>query len=313
MTSSRRGFLRLLAAACLLSFALPAGHAAEPAATGAPGPLYAILGAYPPEMEALHAAFGVSESAGWVRSEWKGITFHRGTFAGKDLVVFSTGVSIVNATMRLQAALDHLPITHVLFAGVAGGIDPSLHVGDVVIPEHWAYHAEAAYLNEDGKGGYFVPEYFKPKYENFGMIFPDDVAVRRDGDAKFADVPVFPADPALLARARTAVSRVPEMRKAGRPVSVLVGGTGVAGPVFLDNARYREWIFRVWQARCLDMESTALAHVAYVNRKPILIIRGLSDLAGGQHGLNPIDENEASVSTIAARVLREVLTDPETP
>ena len=32
------------------------------------------------------------------------------------------------------------------------------------------------------------------------------------------------------------------------------------------------------------MESTALAHVAYVNRKPILIVRGLSDLAGVFHG-----------------------------
>ncbi|HRE82629.1 MAG TPA: 5'-nucleosidase, partial [Opitutaceae bacterium] len=62
------------------------------------------------------------------------------------------------------------------------------------------------------------------------------------------------------------------MRKAGRNVDVSVGGTGVAGPVFLDNAKYREWIFRVWKARCLDMESTALAHVAYVNETPILII-----------------------------------------
>lgn len=305
MTLARRSFLRLVAVGLLISAATPGTDAETPVA--APRPLYAICGAYPPEMKALHEVFKVDETAGWTSSEWKGITFHRGTFAGRDVVVFSTGVSIVNATMRLQAALDHLPITHVLFAGVAGGIDPSLHVGDVVIPERWAYHSEAAYLNEDGKGGYLVPEYFKPKYENFGMIFPDDVSVRREGEAKFSDVPSFPMDPALLDAARAVLPKLPEMRKAGRPVSVLVGGTGVAGPVFLDNARYREWIFRVWQARCLDMESTALAHVAYANRKPILIIRGLSDLAGGQHGLNPIDENEAPVSVIAARVLREVI------
>ncbi|MBE2215668.1 MAG: 5'-methylthioadenosine/S-adenosylhomocysteine nucleosidase [Opitutaceae bacterium] len=300
----RRLFLRLVLAAIFVPLADSGAGAGTAAAAR---PLFAVCGAYPPEMEALHAVFGVDEAAGWERSEWKGITLHRGTFAGKDLVVFSTGVSIVNATMRLQAALDHLPITHVLFAGVAGGIDPSLHVGDVVIPERWTYHSEAAYLNEDGKGGYFVPEYFKPRYENFGMIFPDDVAVRREGEATFVDVPAFPADPLLVARARAVLPSLPEMRKAGRAVSVLVGGTGVAGPVFLDNARYREWVFRVWQARCLDMESTALAHVAYANHKPILIVRGLSDLAGGQHGLNPIDDNEAPVSVIAARVLREVI------
>ena len=44
-----------------------------------------------------------------------------------------------------------------------------------------------------------------------------------------------------------------------------------------------------------------------VARKPILIVRGLSDLAGGQHGQNPIDANEAQVSQIAARVLRAVV------
>ena len=63
----------------------------------------------------------------------------------------------------------------------------------------------------------------------------------------------------------------------------------------------------MWQARCLDMESTALAQVAYANRKPILIVRGLSDLAGAQHGVNPIDANEAQVSEIAARVLRAIV------
>ncbi|MEY4004638.1 MAG: hypothetical protein RLZZ221_734, partial [Verrucomicrobiota bacterium] len=57
-------------------------------------------------------------------------------------------------------------------------------------------------------------------------------------------------------------------------MSVSVGGTGVAGPVFLDHAAYREWVFRVWQARCVDMESTALAHVAWSNQVPILIVRG---------------------------------------
>jgi adenosylhomocysteine nucleosidase len=77
--------------------------------------------------------------------------------------------------------------------------------------------------------------------------------------------------------------------------------------VFVDNAKYREWVFKTWQARCLDMESTALAHVAYANRKPILIVRGLSDLAGGQKGANPINANEAQVSEIAARVLRGVV------
>ena len=291
-------------AAGLLVFTLlvPVLRAAEAAR-----PLYALCAAYPPEIAALHREFGVDEKKGFVRTTINGLAFHRGIYAGKDIVIFRTGVSLVNAAYQLQLALDRFPITHVLFAGVAGGIDPALHVGDVVVPERWAYHSEAAYLNEDGKGGYFVPDYLKPKLPNFGMIFPSETGVARAGEEEFVRMATFPIDAALLAAAKRALPKIPAMRKAGREVAVSVGGTGVAGPVFMDNAKYRDWVFRVWQARCLDMESTALAHVAYANRKPILIVRGLSDLAGAQHGQNPIDANEAAVSEIAVRVLRAIV------
>jgi adenosylhomocysteine nucleosidase len=290
-------------AGLLLALLVLPAFAAEPA----PRPLLALCAAYSPEITALQQEFGVSEANGFTKTSSKGLTYWRGRYGRFDIVVFRTGVSLVNAAYQLQAALDHFPITAVLFAGVAGGTDPSLHIGDVVIPEQWAYHAESAYLNPDGKGGHVRPDYFKATYENFGMIFPNDVTAIREGEEDFVRMPVFPADPALLAAARRAVPRLPAQRKAGRDVTVSVGGTGVAGAVFLDNAPYREWVFRVWQARCTDMESTALAHVAWANRTPILIVRGLSDLAGGQHGANPIDDNEASVSAIAARVLRQVV------
>lgn len=278
-------------------------------ARAAHAPLYAICGAYPPEMNALKADLGIAVANGWERRVIKGVEFWRGSAGGKQLVLFRTGISLVNAAYQLQLALDHFPITHILFAGVAGGTDPSLKVGDIVIPARWAYHGEAAYLNEDPQkpGSYLIPDYLKPRYENFGMIFPDDTGVIREGQDAFEDVAAFPADPGLLAAAGRAIPKLPAMRKQGREVSVSAGGTGVTGQVFLDNARYREWVFRVWQARCVDMESTALAHVAYVNKVPILIIRGLSDLAGGQAGKNQIDENEDAVSEIAVKVLRAVL------
>ncbi len=275
-------------------------------------PLYALCGAYAPELMALKKEFGVSAAAGWTRSDVKGVEFWRGRAGGKDVIIFRTGVSLVNAAYQLQLGLDHFPITHVLFAGVAGGTDPALEVGDVVIPEAWAYHGEAAYLNEDGKGGFVRPDYLPPGRDNFGMIFPTGVGVTRAGAAdlsgeKAERLELIPVDAGLLAAARHAVSRIPPMKKAGRTVRVSVGGNGVAATVFLDNAKYREWVFRVWQARCTDMESTALVHVAYANRIPIVIVRGLSDLAGGQPGKNPIDANELAVAEIAARVLHGVL------
>ncbi|MCF3651551.1 5'-methylthioadenosine/S-adenosylhomocysteine nucleosidase [Synoicihabitans lomoniglobus] len=272
-------------------------------------PLYAVLGAYRPEMEALQAEFEVDADHGWTSEEIKGITFWRGTADGKDIILFRTGVSIVNAAYRLQLALDRFPITHVLFSGVAGGTDPALDVGDVVIPEQWAFHDEAAYLNEDPDkpGAYLVPDYLNPKIENFDMIFPDSIRATRGDGLGAREMPFFPCDPELLDVARRVVPTLPPMTKGGRTVDISVGGNGVAGTVFLDNARYREWIFKIWQARCLDMESTALAQVAWANEIPILIVRGLSDLAGGQHGKNPIDDNELRVSEIAAKATRAII------
>lgn len=288
---------------CLVALLLPV----LPVKAASNPPLLALCAAYPPELAALRAEFGVQPGGGFTETRIKGLTFWRGRAGRHEVVIFRTGVSLVNAAYQLQIALERFPITAILFAGVAGGVDPSLQVGDVVIPERWAYHAEAAYLNPDGKGGHVLPPFLRPKVENFGMIFPNEVAATREAEADFRRIAAFPADPALLAAARRAVGKLPELRTGGRTVAVSVGGTGVAGPVFLDHAGYREWVHRVWQARCADMESTALAHVAWSNEVPILIIRGLSDLAGAQRGANPIDTHEAPVSGIAARVLRAVV------
>jgi len=247
-------------------------------------PLVAIMGAYAPELVALRKEFGVDDKTkGFTTTTVRGVRFDRGVVDGHEVLIFQAGSSLVNAAFQLQFALDHFPITQVLFSGVAGGIDPSLAVGDVVIPERWAYHGESAYLNDDGKGGYVLPGYYhQPDYENFGMMFPDSVHVIRDGE-NYQKMPFFAADAALVDAARRAVPKLPAMKKAGRVVIVSVGGTGVSGTVFLDNAKYREWVFRVWKARCVDMESTAYGQVCWANRKPFLVIRGLSDLAGGQH------------------------------
>jgi adenosylhomocysteine nucleosidase len=293
----------------IVLFILPLARATEPAATVTPPKaLIAVLNAYPPEMDAMIKEFGLDDPR-FAQKSLKGFRFFRGEVEGKDVLVVETGMSLVNAAMALQLTLDHFPITHVLFAGVAGGIDPSLHVGDVVIPERWAYHSEAAYFNPDGKGGYIVADYFKQKYPNFGMMFPDDVVATRTGQDKFSRVPTFPADPVLLDVARQAIAKLGPVKgeKSGRVLTIDVGGTGVTGPVFLDNAEYRKFVYQVWQARCLDMETTAYAHVCYTNGVPFLAIRALSDLAGGQEGKNVIDDHESTSSVNAVRVLRAIL------
>ena len=61
----------------------------------------------------------------------------------------------------------------------------------------------------------------------------------------------------------------------------------MSGPTFVDNAKYREWVWDTFQADALDMETVSVAHVACVNRVPYIAFRSLSDLADGKP-----DENE---------------------
>lgn len=306
VTSSRRRFFLqsiLLAVGLVLSGAVRAETPAKP--------LIAVLNAYPPEMDAMVKEFGLLDG-GFREQQVKGFRYYHGQVEGKDVVVFETGMSLVNAAMALQLALERLPITHVLFAGVAGGTDPDLHVGDVVIPEQWAYHSEAAYFNPTPDGqGWIKADYFKQNYPNFGMIFPDAVHATRADRAKFVKTPLFPADPGLIDTARRAVAKLGPItsRKTGRKVTVSIGGVGVTGTVFLDNRDYRKFVRETWGARCADMETTAYAHVCYTNQIPFLAVRALSDLAGGQdHGeKNPIDAHESVSSEHAVKVLRAIL------
>ena len=45
---------------------------------------------------------------------------------------------------------------------------------------------------------------------------------------------------------------------------------GGSGPVFVDNAAFRQYAHDVFGARVLDMESAAVAHVAYVSGVPFI-------------------------------------------
>ena len=267
----------------------------------------AVMSAYVPEIAANEAAF-LNGGQPVKVTTINGVAFKHVRFEGRDLLLFPSGVSMVNAAMTTQLALDRFPISQVLFAGIAGGINPAHHIGDVVVPDKWFHHSEAVYANPKPDGsGYVLPEYFKAPYTNFSFMFPDHVWTVRDGMAKPAKQEFFPADPALIEASRRALKTMPPMTDAGRTAEVSVGGNGIAGPVFMDNREYRKWAFSVWKADCLDMESTAIAQVCWANKTPFLIVRSLSDLAGGQEGVNAADTTEGPVSAHASIVLREIV------
>lgn len=271
------------------------------------GPEYlVVMASFPEELEAIEGIM-VPDKAKLATTRIKGIEFKSADVDGQRYLFFLTGMSLVNASMNTQFVLDHFNVCAVFFTGIAGGIDPAYSPGDVVVPASWHYHSEAAYFNETAPGKFALAGFFRQKYKNFGMIFPDEVTVIREGMAKWEQVPAFPADPTLLAAAKKATDAMPPLKAGERVCKITYGGDGVSGTVFCDNAEYRKWVFEVWKAECLDMESTAIAQVCWENRKPCLIVRGLSDLAGGQAGANQIEAYLKAAADNSAAVLVRIL------
>jgi len=243
------------------------------------------------------------------KTEIDGTLFSEVQQGDRHLVIWMSGVSMVNAAMSTQSAIDHFHPDAILFSGIAGGLDPAFQAGDVVIPAQWIHQAEAAWLNPNpGRpGAYVIPEYFRPRYPNFGNIFPDDVWVVRKGEIVPHQVHAFTADQTLLELARRAVPNISIRRADGTGARVEIGGTGMSGPIFLDDRSFRDFAFQKWHARIHEMEGTAIAQVGYVNRVPILIVRALSDLAGGQQGVNQEERNSRLAASNAAEVTAKIL------
>jgi adenosylhomocysteine nucleosidase len=146
-------------------------------------------------------------------------------------------------------------------------------------------------------------------------MFPRGVYVPREGryDARRVREFWIPADAALLEIARKATDGVTLKRCADANAClvamprVVVGGNGVSGPAFVDNAAFRAYVFATFNAQVLDMESAAVAHVATTNGVPFLAFRSLSDLAGGGAGENEMRTFETLASENSVAVLRAFL------
>jgi adenosylhomocysteine nucleosidase len=252
-------------------------------------PRIAVVSAFDAELVALRAATAITST-----QVVNGRTLYLGRLAGHDVVLMLSGFSMVNAAMTTQALLDRFTITGIVFSGIAGGVNPGLNVGDVTVPAQWGNYQEQLFARETPTG--FAPTRITTPFANFGMAYPQGTSVTVRGapadslERRFW----FAVDSAALATARLVAARVRLNRCVGpseclaHEPKIVVGGNGVSGPTFVDNASYREWVWGTFRADALDMETAAVAVVAYENRVPFIAFRSLSDLAGGGPGQNEV-------------------------
>ncbi len=206
------------------------------------------------------------------------------------VVLAEAGIGKVNtaAVATLLAARFHARI--LVFSGVAGGLDPKLAIGDVVVASQALQHDCGVIENErlhPYQAGH-VP-FFNPTRE-FGYAVDAELLTRVQG--RLAGLTL----PPLSAAAAGGHGRTPR----------LVYGTILAGDQFIHCEATRERLHQEFQAQAVAMEGGALAQVAERLGLPWLEIRALSDLAGAQSRFDFaafVDEVAASSAMILRRLL----------
>ncbi|AGE87516.1 5'-methylthioadenosine/S-adenosylhomocysteine nucleosidase [Cronobacter sakazakii] len=177
-----------------------------------------------------------------------GCEIYTGTLNGVDVALLKSGIGKVSAAMGATLLLEHCKPDVIINTGSAGGLAPSLKVGDIVISDEVRYH--------DADVTAFGYEY-----------------------GQMAGCPAaFKADEKLIAAAQETIEKLNLHAVRGLVVS---GDAFINGSVNLAKIRHN-----FPQAIAVEMEATAIGHVCHNFGVPFVVVRAISDVADQQSHLS---------------------------
>ncbi len=206
-----------------------------------------------------------------------------GDLEGLPTLLVEAGLGKVNTATLAGVVWEKYRPRVLVFTGVAGGLDPSLEVGDVVVGELCIQH-DAGVLGPQGLERYqagHIP-FFNPT-DRFG----------------------FSPKAELLDRVRDRLSGIDLAPVMGRlPRTVM--GTILTGDQFVADEATRDRLFAELGGAAVEMEGAALAQAAGMLGVDHLVIRSLSDRAG-ENSIGDFGRFLSEVAANSARVLRHLL------
>lgn len=172
-----------------------------------------------------------------------GMEFHEGTLHGASVVIVRSGVGKVNAALCVQILADIFAVTHIINTGVAGSLNAKLDIGDILVSKDALHHDVDATI--------------------FGYQL---------GEVPQLGIREFPADERLTALAIQSCEKV-------NPDIHAMPGRVVSGDQFISSKDVKAKLIENYAGDCTEMEGAAIAHGAYLNQIPFVIIRAISDKA----------------------------------
>ena len=196
--------------------------------------------------------------------------FYAGTLEGKNVVVVRSGIGKVNAAVCTQILIDEFEAEAVINTGIAGSLNADINIGDLVISTDLVHHDMNAVAF-----GYPVGQI--PQMEAFS--FRSDETLRKLAVQACRDV---------------------------NPDIEVYEGRIASGDQFVADQGVKDEIIKNFDACAVEMEGAAIAHGAYLNHIPYVIIRAISDKADGTAQVDyPTFEKQAITHSV--NLMRELL------
>ena len=172
-----------------------------------------------------------------------GMDFHEGFLGGAPVVIVRCGIGKVNAALCVQILADLFEVTHVINTGVAGSLNAKLDIGDILISKDAVHH------DMDVSPLGYAPGIVPQMAESY-----------------------FKADERLIELAMNSCEKVnPDIRA--------MKGRVVSGDQFIASKEVKDRLVSLFHGDCAEMEGASIAHGAYLNQIPFVIIRAISDKA----------------------------------
>jgi adenosylhomocysteine nucleosidase len=203
--------------------------------------------------------------------EMAGMSFYAGTLRNSEVVVVTCGIGKVNAAICTQILINKFNVKSIINTGVSGGLNENLKIGDLVISTDCMEH-------------------------DFDVtVFGYELGViPRQAES------VYKADHQLVEMAY----------KAGKNYSdhSVYKGRIVSGDQFISSQEKKQFLIDTFDAYTTEMESAAIAHTCYLNQRPFVIIRAISDQANGE-APESFDEFAQHAAVISNKIVLAMLAE----
>jgi adenosylhomocysteine/aminodeoxyfutalosine nucleosidase len=220
------------------------------------------MGAMPEEIAPILEKVGRYKS-----TDIAGNSYYEADYNGVDLVIAYSKIGKVFSTLTASTMIYHFGVEKMLFSGVAGGINPALKIGDLIVAKELCQHDLD--ITAFGHPHGFVP--------GGSQFVKTDAALRK-----------------------LAFEVADEM---GKP---LQEGTIATGDQFVHDPQRKAFIESTFNADALEMEGASVAVVCDALDVPVFILRAISDTADTDASFN-FDEFMESSAKISADFIMKMV------